>query len=157
MIFTLNLKHVFEIQLLLQSFVFLFSLDYIYKLENHFKVIVEQRWPSGKACGARGPGFDSRHRHLNFQRLVISCFQVEIWLKDHLIDVNPQNNQPTKSSSQAAVFEFVFYSLHTVTACACLTSITWIYYDAIWPIGSLSDEVPPDTLRRPLSNEMTLL
>ena len=32
--------------------------------------------------GARGPGFDSRHRHLNFQRMVISCFQVEIWLKD---------------------------------------------------------------------------
>ena len=27
------------------------------------------------ACGARGPGFDSRPRHLNFQRLVISsCF-----------------------------------------------------------------------------------
>ena len=39
--------------------------------------------------------FDSRPRHLNFQRLVISCFQVEIWLKDRLIDVNPQNNQPT--------------------------------------------------------------
>ena len=34
------------------------------------------------ACGARGPGFDSRPRHLNFQKLVISCFQVEIWLKD---------------------------------------------------------------------------
>ena len=34
------------------------------------------------ACGARGPGFDSRPRHLNFQRLVISCFQVKIWLKD---------------------------------------------------------------------------
>ena len=33
------------------------------------------------ACGARGPGFDSRPRHLNFQRLVISCLQVEIWLK----------------------------------------------------------------------------
>ena len=45
-------------------------------------------WSSGGrvvkllACGARGPGFDSRPRHLNFQRLVISCFQVEIWLKD---------------------------------------------------------------------------
>ena len=34
------------------------------------------------ACGARGPGFDSRPRHLNFQRLDISCFQVKIWLKD---------------------------------------------------------------------------
>ena len=34
------------------------------------------------ACGARGPGFVSPPRHLNFQRLVISCFQVEIWLKD---------------------------------------------------------------------------
>ena len=30
------------------------------------------------ACGARGPGFDSPPRHLDFQRLVISCFQVEI-------------------------------------------------------------------------------
>ena len=27
------------------------------------------------ACGARGPGFDSRPRHLNFQRLVISSFK----------------------------------------------------------------------------------
>ena len=34
------------------------------------------------ACGERGPGFASRPRHLNFQRLVISCFKVEIWLKD---------------------------------------------------------------------------
>ena len=45
-------------------------------------------WSSGGrlvellACGARGQGFDSPPRHLNFQRLVISCFQVEIWLKD---------------------------------------------------------------------------
>ena len=43
-----------------------------------------QIWNSGGrvvkllACGARGPGFDSRPRHLNFQRSVISCFQVEI-------------------------------------------------------------------------------
>ena len=44
---------------------------------------------------ARGPGFHSRPRHLNFQRLVISCFQFEIWLKDRWINVNPQNNQPT--------------------------------------------------------------
>ena len=29
------------------------------------------------ACGARGLGFNSRSRHLNF----ISCFQVAIWLK----------------------------------------------------------------------------
>ena len=34
------------------------------------------------ACGAREPGYNSRPRHLNFQRLIISCFQVEIWLKD---------------------------------------------------------------------------
>ena len=47
------------------------------------------------ACGAIGPGFDSRPHHLNFQRFVISCFQVEIWLKDRYIDANPQNNQPT--------------------------------------------------------------
>ena len=47
------------------------------------------------ACGARGPGFNSRPRHLNFQRLVISCFQVSIWLKYRWSDVNPQYNQPT--------------------------------------------------------------
>ena len=55
------------------------------------------------ACGARVPGFDSRPRHLNFQRLVISCFQVEIWLKDRWIDVNPQNNQPTNQKHKATV------------------------------------------------------
>ena len=54
------------------------------------------------ACGARGSGFDPRPRHLNFQRLVISCFQVEIWLKDRLIDGNPQNNQPTYPSPGAS-------------------------------------------------------
>ena len=33
------------------------------------------------ACGTRGRGFGSRPCHFNFQRLVISCFQVVIWLK----------------------------------------------------------------------------
>ena len=51
------------------------------------------------ACGAGGPGFDSRPRHLNFQRLVISCFQVAIWLKHCWSDVNPQYNQPTNQPS----------------------------------------------------------
>ena len=51
------------------------------------------------ACGARGPGFDSRPRHLNFQRLVISCFQVAIRLEYIWSDVNPQYNQLTKSRS----------------------------------------------------------
>ena len=42
---------------------------------------VHDMWPFGRvikllACGARWPGFDSRPRHLNCQRLVISCFQV---------------------------------------------------------------------------------
>ena len=46
------------------------------------------------ARGRRGPGFDSRPRHLNFQRLVISCFQVAIRLKYRWSDVNPQYNQP---------------------------------------------------------------
>ena len=45
------------------------------------------------ACGARGPGFDSRPRHLNFQRLVISCFQVAIWLKCRWSDVNPRQKK----------------------------------------------------------------
>ena len=45
---------------------------------------------------ARGPRFDTRPRHLKFERLVISCFQVAIWLKYCWSDVNPQyNQQPT--------------------------------------------------------------
>ena len=60
------------------------------------------------ACGARGPGFDSRPRHLNFQRLVISCFQVEIWLKGRLIDVNPQNNQPTNQWNVPVFFQYIY-------------------------------------------------
>ena len=48
------------------------------------------------ACGAREPGFDSRPRHLNFPRWVISCFHVAIWLKHRWSHVNPQyNQQPT--------------------------------------------------------------
>ena len=73
---------------------------YICKKIN-MKYTIYTDWSSGGrvvkllACGARGPGFDSRPRHSNFQRLVISCFQVKIWLKDRSIDINPQNNQPT--------------------------------------------------------------
>ena len=65
------------------------------------------------ACRARGPGFDSRPHHLNFMRLVISCFEVEIWLKDRQIDVNPQNNQlqPSKQEisenwTSPSIFQF---------------------------------------------------
>ena len=53
------------------------------------------------ACGARGPGFDSLPRHLNFQRLVISCFQVAIWLKYHwkrrTYSIQP-TDQPTNTT-----------------------------------------------------------
>ena len=35
-----------------------------------------------------------------FQRLVISCFQVGIWMKDCLSGVNPQNNQPTTTAQK---------------------------------------------------------
>ena len=57
----------------------------------------EQLWRLVKplACRARGPGFDSRPRHLNFQRLVISCLQIVIWLKYRWSDLNPQYNKPT--------------------------------------------------------------
>ena len=55
------------------------------------------------ACGTIGPGFYFRPRHLNFQRVFISCFQVAIWLKYRWSDVNPQynqtNNQPTKATN----------------------------------------------------------
>ena len=50
------------------------------------------------ACRARGPGFDSRLA-LRFQRLVIPCFQVAIWLKDRLSNINPQTNQPRDGQS----------------------------------------------------------
>ena len=50
------------------------------------------------ACGARGPGFDSRLRHLNFQRLVYlllpSRDMVEIPLKRRKSSIQP-TNQPT--------------------------------------------------------------
>ena len=59
------------------------------------------------------------------------------------------------TSSQATVFESVFYSLHTVAAWACLTSIAWIYYDLIRPIRWLPETTRPDTQRRSSSNEMT--
>ena len=52
-----------------------------FKLED-LKCFIISRVVKLLACGARGPGFDSRPPHLDFQRLVISCFQVEIWLKD---------------------------------------------------------------------------
>ena len=73
--------------------------------QNPYLLSSYSSWSSGGrvvkllACGARGPGFDSRPRHLNFQRFVIYCFQVAIWLKYRWSDVNPQYNQPTKSYS----------------------------------------------------------
>ena len=58
-------------------------------------------WLSSLLAKQEGPGFDSRPRHMNFQRFVISCFQVEIRLKDRSIDVNPQTtNQPTKNKEE---------------------------------------------------------
>ena len=71
------------IQLLIESRkwnIFSFDSTYLTKILMTFVCL----FPNFKllACVARGPGFDSRPRHLNFQRLVISCFQVEIWLKD---------------------------------------------------------------------------
>ena len=47
------------------------------------------------ACGARGPGFDFRLRHLNFQRLVYlllpSRDMVEIPLKRRKSSIQPTN------------------------------------------------------------------
>ena len=63
------------------------------------------------ACGARGPGFDSRPRHSNFQRFVISCFQVAIWLKYRWSDVNPQYNQPTSLIIKPYLFAHNFRTL----------------------------------------------
>ena len=52
------------------------------------------------ACGVKGPGFDSRPGHLNFQRLVISCFQsrdkAEIPLKRRKSSIQPTTNSDTK-------------------------------------------------------------
>ena len=48
------------------------------------------------ACRARGPGFRFPVSPLLFHRLVISFFQVAIWLKNRSSGVNTQNNQPTK-------------------------------------------------------------
>ena len=70
----------------------LFSLSTTVHLRKLGAAVAE--WLS-LGCGARGPGFDPRPRHLNFQRLVISSFQVAIWLKYRWNDVNPQYKQLT--------------------------------------------------------------
>ena len=60
---------------------------------------------------ARGLGVQFSVLTLWFQRLVtcISCFQVAIWLKYSLSDINPQNNsQPTSS---------IFYSRYGSLTC----------------------------------------
>ena len=62
------------------------------------------------ACGARGPRFDSQ-LPLQVQRLVIYCFQVAIWLKDRLSDVNPQSNQQTN----IAIVNVIYVMLATLT------------------------------------------
>ena len=87
------------------SFCSLSNIDILKNVIQYSKCTRQNRSSDGRvvkllACGAKGPGFDSRPRHLNFQRLVISCFQFEIWLKDRLIDVNPQNNQPTNQQDR---------------------------------------------------------
>ena len=56
-------------------------------------------------CGARGKGFDFRPRHLNFQRLVISCFQVAIWLKYRWSDVNPFKIQTTTNQHYKGIWK----------------------------------------------------
>ena len=58
----------------------------------------EQRWSSGQVLGLRSKRTGVRFpaSPLEFPRLVISCFQVAIWLKYRWSDVNPQyNQQPT--------------------------------------------------------------
>ena len=48
------------------------------------------------ACGARGPGFDSRPRHLNFQRLVISASKSRYgWKIAKSTLILKTTNQPT--------------------------------------------------------------
>ena len=75
----------------------------------HFCYLREQRWPSGKALGfrTRGPGFDSRPCHLNFQRLVISCFQVAIWLKK-------RRKSAIQSTNHFVIYQICSHCKHNV-------------------------------------------
>ena len=56
------------------------------------------------ACGARGPGFDSRSRHLNFQRLVMlpSRDMAERSLNRHLSSKQPTNQPQSKMLTTAS-------------------------------------------------------
>ena len=57
---------------------------FVFHLEMNIKI-----WSSSGVvvklltCGARGPGVWFLVSPLRFQRLIISCFQVAIWLKYH--------------------------------------------------------------------------
>ena len=50
---------------------------------------------------------------LRFQRLVISCFQVAIWLKYRLSDINPQiNHQTTVSKTRLLSYDLSLFAIH---------------------------------------------
>ena len=67
-----------------------------YLLPPYFE---EQWWCSGLALGSRSKiKVWDLIPSLAITRLVISCFQVAILLKDSLSDVNPQNDKQTKAS-----------------------------------------------------------
>ena len=70
---------------------------FILYLEIHPATREGQRWCSGKALRLRNKRSGVRFpvSPLRFHRLVISYFQVAIWMKYRWSDANPQNNQPT--------------------------------------------------------------
>ena len=69
---------------------------------------------------------------LRFQRLVISCFQVAIWLKYRWSDVNPQNNQqPIRSSLVTRSWIGVMSDRWRVCVGVCRGLLWWIYSHAL--------------------------
>ena len=81
---------------------------------------------------AKSNSFNWRAGHTNAVKIIVIM----------IVNKNQNYQAKTCASSQATVFESVFYSLHTVAAWACLTSIAWIYYDqmATWNNSSWYSE-----------------
>ena len=65
-------------------------------------------WSSGYVLGLRSKrsGVRLSASPLEFQRLVISCLKVAIWLKYRSGDVNPQYNQPNNQPKTLRVYTF---------------------------------------------------
>ena len=84
-------------------------------------------------------------------RLVISFFQVEIWLKERLIGVNPQNNQPQRKYDVTACADDVIDGSVIIkddtTLCRCKKQWKIRRYLIVKPLSSKSEVNASKTCR----------